>query len=97
MKHKKNVLIFAIFVVLLLTLAVIVPQDVADANAFVHTVDVKVLRVSCDNGVLRHYAMSWSYHWANHQARGSHQHPSPVYNVTYVDTTCTREVCWNCS
>lgn len=80
-----------------LTVVVIVPSDHADANAFIHTVDVKILRVSCDNGVLRHYAMSWSYHWANHPFNGSHQHPSPVYNVEYIDTECTREDCQNCS
>ena len=94
---KKNALRLAICVVLLLTLVVIVPQDNADANAYLFEVDVIVLRVSCDNGVLRHTAMAWSYNWVNHLPKGSHQHPSPTYNVLYVDKECALEDCGNCS
>ena len=66
-----------------------------DPTVFVLEADFELNAILLD-GTLRHNALSWSLHYANHPSSGSHQHPSPTYNVTYVDNDCTREDCGNC-
>lgn len=97
MIQKKDFLKLGICVILLLTVVVIVPIETADAHAYKASIDVVIRRVKCDNGVLRHYLISYSVTWLNHSSNGSHQHPPPTVNVHYIDEDCQLDDCHNCS
>ena len=97
MLHNKVYLAFGICVLLLLTVAIIVPPETADVHPYKAKIDVIIRRVKCDNGVLRHSLISYSVTWLNHSSNGSHQHPPPQVNVTYVDEECNLDDCHNCS
>ena len=84
------------FLVTLFASIIVLPQ-VAEADVYVSHIEVRILRVQCDNGVLRHYLQSYTKTWTNHTFTGSHQHPSPTVNVIYTDVECTVEGCYNCS
>lgn len=97
MIEKKDFLKLGICVILLLTVVVIVPLEIADAHPFKSRIDVVILRVKCDSGVLRHSLISYTVTWLNHSSNGSHQHPPPTVHVVYVDQDCALEDCNNCS
>ena len=97
MLQNRVYLVFGICVLLLLTVAIIVPPNTADAHPFKDRIDVVILRVKCDSGVLRHSLISYTVSWVNHSSNGSHQHPPPTVKVVYVDQDCALEDCNNCS